>query len=123
MSRTQRRTLAFESLEGKVLLSRGMIPGAKAVPAIVHRARATPFLLDGSVAGLPYGAIHDRGIQVSSFNVVGRAKAMGRVNGSFHLANSLIPQGKMPDLSDATLTLSNSKGSVQLTMASSPSTR
>jgi hypothetical protein len=119
MSRTTRRTLEFDCLEGKVLLSTGMADPASAI----HLTRARRFLLTGVVHGLPYGSIQQDGIQVVSFPVKGRAQSMGKVSGSLRLAYPFIAQGKLPDLSGATLTLSNSAGSVQLTMASSPSHR
>ena len=42
---------------------------------------------------------------------------MGTVHGSFSLADSFIPIGKLPDLAGASLTLENSKGTVQLAIA------
>jgi hypothetical protein len=119
MSKTARRALGFDSLEGKVLLSTGMADPARAV----HVAKVQRFLLNGALFGLPYGTIQQTGFAVSSFSVVGKAQSMGKVSGSFSLANPFIAQGKLPDLSGAKLTLSNQRGSVQLTMASSPSHR
>ena len=117
--KTARRTLAFDSLEGKVLLSTGMADPA----ATVHRAEVKHFLLNGTLQGIPYGSIQQGGIEVSSFSLTGLAQSMGKVNGSLDLADPLIAPGRKPNLSNATLTLSNSRGSVQLKMAASPSNR
>jgi len=102
-----------------MLLSHGLGDPANAV----HFARAQRFLLNGALYGLPYGSIEQTGMQVSSFSVTGGARSMGNVGGSFNLANSFIGHGKLPNLSSATLTLSNQAGSVDVTMASSPSHR
>jgi hypothetical protein len=119
MTRTAQRTLAFDSLEGKVLLSTGMADPA----ATVHRAAIKHFLLNGTLKGIPYGSVQQNGIEVSSFTLTGTARSMGKVNGSLGLANPVIAPGREPNLSNATLTLSNSRGSAQLTMAASPSNR
>ena len=119
MSKARCRALEFDALEGKVLLSTGMADPA----AVVQLARARRFLLNGAVFGLPYGTIENSGLAVSSFSISGRAGSMRRVSGSVSLANPFIAQGRLPDLSNATLSLSNQQGSVQLTMASSPSHR
>ena len=119
MTKTARRTLAFDSLEGKILLSTGMADPA----ATVHKAMFKRFLLNGTLQGIPYGSIHQGGIEVSSFSLTGTARSMGKVAGSLGLADPLIAPGKKPNLSNATLTLSNSRGSVQLKMAASPSNR
>ena len=119
MSKTARRTLGFDSLEGKILLSTGMADPA----ATVHMARVKRFQLNGSLLGIPFGSVEQAGIIVSSFGLSGGAESMGRVNGSLGLADPLIAPGRMPDLSNATLTLWNSRGSVQLKMAASPSHR
>src|SRR5262249_47768574 len=63
------------------------------------------------------------GIKVSSFALKGKARSMGRVTASLGLTDTLIAPGKQPDLSNATLTLSNARGSVQIKTASSPSNR
>jgi hypothetical protein len=119
MSRTARRTLGFDSLEGKVLLSTGLADPA----AAVHVAKTKRFLLNGTVYGLPFGSVQQGELLVSTFSLAGNAQSMGNVGGSLKLAHPTITQGKLPDLSNATITLSNSKGSVQLTMAASPSRR
>jgi hypothetical protein len=117
--RTRTRRPAFESLEGKLLLSTGM-----ADPAwMVHRAKVQRFLLNGTLKGIPFGTIKQTGIEVTSFFVTGSPRSMGKVSGSLDLANPLIAPGKMPNLSNATLSLSNARGSVQLKMAASPSNR
>jgi hypothetical protein len=121
MSRTTRRTLTFDAMEGRVLLSSGMADPA----AVVHRARTsvTHFLLNGTLRGIPFGTVGPDGINVSSFTLVGKAKSMGKVAGSLALNDRIIAPGRKPDLSNATLNLSNNKGSVQLKMAASPSNR
>lgn len=121
MPRTTRRTLAFDAMEGRVLLSTGMAHPA----AQVHRAKASVshFVLTGVLRGIPFGAVGQDGINVSSFNLVGRTVSMGKVAGSLALNNTVISPGQKPDLSNAALTLSNMRGSVQLRMASSPSNR
>jgi hypothetical protein len=119
MTKATRRTLAFDSLEGKVLLSTGVADPA----ATVHKATFKHFLLNGNLQGIPYGSIQQGGIEVSSFSFTGSTQSMGKVAGSLGLADPLIAPGKKPDLSNATLTLSNPRGSVQLKMASSPSNR
>ena len=91
--------------------------------ATVHRVQVKHFLVNGTLKGIPYGSIQQNGIEVASFSLTGTAKSMGKVNGSLDLADPLIAAGKKPNLSNATLTLSNSRGSVQLTMAASPSNR
>ena len=131
MTRTSRRTLAFESMEGRVLLSTGMAhpgthPFAHAHPAAaVHRAKVQMghVMLNGSLRGIPIGAVGQDGIVVSSFAMKGKTQSLGRVTASLALSDTLIAPGKQPDLSNATLTLANPRGSVQIKMASSPSNR
>jgi hypothetical protein len=115
MLKTKRRLLQFDSLEGKVLLSTGM-----ADPAMtLHRERAKRFLLDGALHGLPTGSPGPDGYSVTSFAVGGHVGSMGKVTGKFYLADTLIPIGKPPDLSNAWLILADQKGSVQLRIAAS----
>ncbi len=121
MPRTVRRTPAFESMEGRVLLSKGL-----ANPdAAMHRERAalTHFVLNGTMVGIPFGTIGPDGIAISSFSVAGKAQSMGKVVGSLLLTDTIIAPGKQPDLSNSTLTLGNPRGSVQIKMAASPSNR
>ncbi len=119
--RTRTRPPGFESLEGKVLLSTGMADPAVAV----HRARPEfqRFLLNGTLKGIPFGTIQQNGIEITSFFVTGNPRPLGKVSGSLDLADSLIAPGKLPNLSNATLNLSNARGSVQLKMAAAPSNR
>jgi len=121
MSKTARRTLSFDSLEGKVLLSTGMADPA----AAIHMARfkIKRFLLNGTLKGIPFGSVQQDGIEVSSFYLNGGAQSMGKVGGSLDLADPLIAPGKLPDMSNATLNLANARGNVQLKMAASPSKR
>jgi hypothetical protein len=113
MLKNTRRALHFDSLEGKVLLSAGMADPA----ATVHRDTAKPFLLNGSLSGLPNGTPGTNGFTETTFPVTGHLASVGAVQGSFSLEHSFIPRGTLPDLAGASLTLENSKGSVQLTIA------
>jgi len=110
MLKTHRRSLQFDSLEGKVLLSAAMADPA----ATVHRSAAKPFVLNGSVQGLPTGSFGSKGLEVTSFLVSGHLGSMGKVNGSFLLSDKLIARGEMPDLSNSLLILTNQKGSLLL---------
>ena len=114
MSRTTRRTLAFDAMEGRVLLSAGMADPAKVVhlAALAHRSRARVprFLLNGTLRGIPFGTVGPDGINVESFTLVGKAQSMGKVAGSLALTNTTISPGKKPDLSNATLIVSNLQG-------------
>ncbi len=109
MLKTRRRLPQFDCLEGKVLLS----------AATVHRDLAKRFLLNGSLSGLPNGSPGVNGYTETSFPVAGHLASMGTVNGSFSLEDAFIPIGKKPDLNGASLTLENSKGSVQLAIVQS----
>jgi len=115
MFKTKRRLLQFDSLEGKILLSTGMADPA----TTVHRDRAKRFLLDGALHGLPTGSPGPDGYSVTTFSAGGHAGSMGKVSGTIYLADTLIPIGKPPDLSNAWLILANQKGSVQLRIAAS----
>lgn len=121
MPRTARRALAFESMEGRILLSHWMDHH----PVAMHRDRAamTHFLLNGSLVGIPFGTVGPDGIKVSSFTLTGRTRAMGKVAASLAMTDNIIAPGKQPDLSNATLTLNNHRGSVQIKTAASPGTR
>jgi hypothetical protein len=113
MLKTKRRLLQFDSLEGKVLLSAGMANPA----ATKHHDTVKPFVMTGSLSGLPNGSPGVAGYTETSFPVAGHLASMGRVNGSFSLADPFIPIGTLPDLAGASLTLKNSKGTVQLAIA------
>ena len=115
MLKTRRRIPQFDSLEGKVLLSAGMAEPA----ATVHHEKAKPILLNGSLSGLPNGSPSINGFTETSFPVAGHLASLGKVNGSFSLKDAFIPVGKKPNLNGASLTLENSKGSVQLAIAQS----
>jgi len=115
MLKTRRHVLQFDSLEGKVLLSTGMADPA----TTVHREKVKRFLLNGALSGLPTGSPGPDGYSVTSFSAGGHAGSMGKVNGTFYLADTLIPIGKPPDLSNSWLILINQKGSVQLRIAAS----
>jgi hypothetical protein len=112
MLKTTKRSLSFDSLEGIVLLSHGL-----ADPALsVHQDVVLHFHLDGALNGLPLGSMHQGGYSVSTFLVEGHAGSMHRVTGFFDLADPVIPSGKKPNLTNATLTLANKQGSVMLAM-------
>jgi hypothetical protein len=115
MLKTKRRTPQFDSLEDKVLLSTGMADPA----ATVKRDAVKRFLLNGALYGIPSGTTGPEGYSVSTFSVGGRTASMGNVSGSFNLADTFVPIGKRPDLGNASLTLTNLKGSVQLAIAPS----
>jgi hypothetical protein len=115
MSKTKRRALHFDSLEGKVLLSTGLADRAKAA----HHADVKRFLLNGSLSGLPNGSPGVNGFTETTFPVSGHLASTGTVNGSFDLKSAFIPVGKLPNLNGASLTLENSKGSIQLAITQS----
>jgi hypothetical protein len=115
MLKNKCRALHFDSLEGIVLLSLGMADPATSA----HRQTTKPVLLNGSLSGLPDGSPGVTGYTETSFPVSGHLASMGAVAGSFNLEDAFIPIGKLPDLNGASLTLENSKGSVQLTIAQS----
>jgi hypothetical protein len=121
MPRTTRRTPTFDAMEGRVLLSSGL----KDPAGHVHRslARTVHFTLNGALVGIPFGSVGQDGIVVSAFPMAGTAKSMGKVTGSLDLADNVIKPGRQPNLDNATLTLSNARGSVQIRMAASPSNR
>jgi hypothetical protein len=121
MSRTARRTPAFEGMEGRVLLSSGMRDPA----AHVYRSQVSTghFVLNGTLVGIPYGTVSQDGIVVTAFPLSGRVKSMHKVTGSLLLTDPIISPGRQPDLSNATLTLSNARGTVQIKTAESPSNR
>jgi len=110
MLKTHRRSLQFDSLEGKVLLSTALADPA----ATVHRSTAQPFVLNGSVQGLPTGKFGTKGLEVSTFPIAGRLGSMGKVTGFFLLSDKLVTPGAMPDLTNSLLVLTNSKGSLLL---------
>lgn len=110
MLKTHRRSLHFDSLEGKVLLSIGVADPA----ATVHRSTAKRFVLNGSVQGLPTGKFGPNGLDVSSFDVSGHLGSMGKVTGFFLLSDKVVTRGAMPDLTNSLLVLTNSEGSVLL---------
>ena len=112
MLKTTCRPLAFDSLEGKVLLSAATAQPAKAA----HHHPAERFLLNGSLLGLPNGKPGVDGFTETSFPVTGRLASLGAVHGAFSLQDTFIPIGTKPNFSGASLTLENSKGSVQLSI-------
>jgi hypothetical protein len=113
MLKTKRHLPQFESLEDKLLLSTGMSNPAKAK----HHDTVKRFVITGSLSGLPNGLPGVAGYTETSFPVTGHVTPMGTVHGSFSLADSFIPVGKMPNLTGASVTLENAKGNVQLAIA------
>jgi hypothetical protein len=117
MSKSTRRALQFDSLEGKILLSSGMADPA----AVVYRQKTVRFILSGAISGTPSGIVGPSGYIISSFPVSGHLTSMGNVSGAFYLKNTFVRFGKMPDLSKASLVLSNQKGSVAIALDASGS--
>jgi hypothetical protein len=115
MLKTRRRTPQFDFLEDKFLLSTGVADPT----ATVKRDAVKRFLLNGALYGIPTGSTGPEGYNVSSFSVGGHTASMGNVSGAFNLANTFVPIGKRPNLGNASLTLTNLKGSVQLRIAPS----
>lgn len=113
MLKTKCHLLQFDCLEGKLLLSTGT-----ADPAVTkHHDTIKRFVMTGSLSGLPNGSPGVAGYTETSFPVAGHLASMGSVNGSFSLADPFIPIGKLPNLTGASLTLENSKGTVRLAIA------
>ena len=112
MASSRRRTLGFDCLEAKLLLSTGMADPA----AIVHQAKGNRFHLGGTLRGIPSGTAVPNGFIVSSFPLSGNVASMGAVEGAFFLKHSFIPSGKLPDLSKAVLVLINQKGRVNIAL-------
>lgn len=133
MTRTTRRTPTFDAIEGRVLLSAGSghRPDLAHRAAMVHRAdlaqraeaQVTHILLNGTVSGIPFGTAGQDGIDVVAFPMTGKVRTLNRVSGSLALTDTVIAPGHQPDLSNATLTLANNKGSVQIKTAAGPSNR
>jgi hypothetical protein len=111
MSNSARYTPQFDCLETKVLRSHGSTQHA----GLVDQAVVRHFSLGGTLGGLPWGTAEAGGYEVVSFLVLGRAGSMGKVSGSFELANVFVPTGKLPNLTGASLLLANRKGGVDLT--------
>jgi hypothetical protein len=117
MSKTTRRALQFDSLEGKILLSTGMGDPA----AAVYRQKTVRFNLSGTISGTPSGVAGPDGYVISSFPVSGHVASMGNVSGAFYLQYTFVGYGKTPDLSKAVLVLANQKGSVHISLSASGS--
>jgi hypothetical protein len=117
MSKSTRRALQFDSLEGKILLSSGMADPA----AVVFRHKTLRFILSGAISGIPAGTVGPSGYVISSFPVSGHLASMGNVSGAFYPKYTFVGFGKMPDLSKATLVLANQKGSVAIALNASGS--
>jgi hypothetical protein len=112
MTKTTRRTLQFESLEGKTLLSSGMANPA----AAVHQYRTPRLQLNGTLYGIPSGSSGPEGYVVSSFPISGHIASMGNVTGSLYLTYNIVGKGQMPNLSSASLVLANQAGSVDISL-------
>ena len=112
MLKSKRRALAFESLEGKLLLSSGMADPA----AAVFRQKTIRFVLNGAISGIPSGDAGPSGYVISSFPISGHVASMGNVTGGFYLKNTFVAYRKVPNLSKAALVLSNQKGSIGIAL-------
>ncbi len=112
MATNRRRSLAFDSLEGKVLLSAGIADPA----ATVFRQKTNHFRLNGKLEGIPSGSAVPNGFMVSSFTVNGNVGSMGKVDGIFFLKYKFIQFGKLPDLSKSVLVLANERGAVYISL-------
>ena len=112
MLKSKRHLAHFDALEHKLLLSEVI---AHAVTTR-HHDLAKRFVLTGSISGLPSGNPGVAGYTETSFPISGHAGSMGTVTGSFKLANSFIPIGKLPNLAGASLSLANTKGTVELSI-------
>jgi hypothetical protein len=108
--KTRRRSLQFDSLEGKVLLSATVADPA----ATVHRSTAAPFVLNGSMQGLPTGSFVAKGLKVTTFPVSGHLGSMGKVSGLFLLSDKLVTRGTLPNLTNSFLVLTDQTGSMLL---------
>ena len=73
MARTTQHAIAFDSLEGKVLLSREIADPAVAV----YQYNALRFHLTGALYGLPSGISGPDGYIMSSVSLSGRVASMG----------------------------------------------
>jgi hypothetical protein len=112
MARTTRHLIEFDSLEGKLLLSVGI-----ANPAVtVLQQKVFRFHLNGKLEGIPSGIAIPKGFMESAFPLSGDLALMGHVEGAFFLKYSYIPNGKLPDLSKATLVLTNQKGRIDIAL-------
>jgi hypothetical protein len=112
MSRTKRRSLEFDTLDARVLLSQGLADPAVAVQQDVVKH----LQLNGGLSGLALGSAVHNGFSVSVFLVQGHVGSMRRVTGVLNLADTLIPAGKKPDLSNSSLVLANKQGNVVLSI-------
>lgn len=112
MSRTKQRTLQFDCMEEKVLLSIGLADPASAIP----RAVVNNFHLNGSLVGLPLGSAVRNGFAVSTFLVQGHLTSMHRVTGLVNLADNVILAGKKPNMNGASVLLVNKEGTVLLSI-------
>lgn len=113
MSKSKRHLPHVDFLEEKVLLS----TGATNASAHKHHKSTKPFVLTGSVSGLPNGSPGVTGYTESSFPVSGHVASMEAVSGSLRLADLFIPIGKLPNLAGGSLVLQDSKGAVDLAIA------
>jgi hypothetical protein len=112
MSRTKQRTLQFDCMDEKVMLSVGVVDPASSVA----RAVVNDFHLNGALVGIPLGSSVQTGFKVSIFLVQGRMSSMGRVTGFVNLVDNLIPAGKKPNLNGASIVLVNKEGTVTLSI-------
>lgn len=112
MSRTKRRTLQFDCMDDRVMLSVGIADPA----STVARAVINNFHLNGALVGIPLGSSMQTGFAVSIFLVQGRVSSMGRTTGFVNLVDNVIPAGKKPNLNGASIVLVNKEGTVTLSV-------
>jgi hypothetical protein len=133
MFRTNRLQPGFDSLERLVLLSTGVAAVASSAQRDTRHGyrlelngtlhgNKTVLIVDTSVPLLADSQV--LGGTLSYFDTSGRITALGKVSGSFGLDNATnATPGKLPNLSNLTLDLSNHEGSVQLTLSPSTTNR
>lgn len=114
MGPNRRRTLQFESLEGKLLLSFASVPKATVPPSreATPQASAT---LDGRLVGARsslQGAERDKGGSTISYTFSGKVAGMGLVRATY-AQSSRVAGGPV----HGSITLTNKAGTVRLTFA------
>jgi hypothetical protein len=115
MRRSYRLLPTLDCLEDKVLLSVGHHDPA----AMVHKVHLRRINTGGFLRGSFVGNVTLQGVTITAFDVVGRVGVLGRVRGSFNLADNFIPIGGRLDLSGSTLTLAGAQGAIELELESS----
>jgi hypothetical protein len=129
MFRMNRRRPGFDSLESMVLLSTGMATASRT--AQVDTFPGVHLELNGTLHGNKTVLVVDAGVPapaasqivagtLSYFDTSGRLSTLGKVSGSFGPNEATdVSSGRLPNLSNLTLELSNHAGSVQLNLSPS----